>query len=160
MLTSGHQLLIDTGLSLCDNLLILVGSSDKENTVDNPFSYELRKEIINTIYPSIIVRPLPDIGVGNCFKWGDYVLENANKYLKSVDCIIYGKEEKHHTWFNDEIKKHIDMVEIDRSIINISATELREYLLRNEKEKWMANTSPSIHKYYEKLRNILLNINS
>ena len=61
-----YETIINKSLELCENTLILIGSSDKENTLMNPFSYEFREIIIKEIYgDKVIIRPLSDLGVGN-----------------------------------------------------------------------------------------------
>ena len=45
MLHKGHISLIDEASKLSDKVVVLVGSADKSNTIDNPFSFEERKEI-------------------------------------------------------------------------------------------------------------------
>ena len=79
----GHEFIIDKAVELCENVGILIGSSQESGTLKNPFTYETRERILKTIYGnSVEVRPLPDIGVGNNSKWGEYVLESYNREFK------------------------------------------------------------------------------
>lgn len=36
-LHKGHEYIIDKALDLCEEVLILIGSSDKSGTIENPF---------------------------------------------------------------------------------------------------------------------------
>ena len=46
----GHEKLIDTGLMLCDRLLILIGSAQECGTERNPFNIATRIKMLKTIY--------------------------------------------------------------------------------------------------------------
>ena len=98
----GHESIIEHALALCEEVLVFIGSSDKSGTKENPFPYELRYNMLHDIYKdSIHIYPLPDLGVGNVPKWGDYVIENAIKVLGKPDLIIYGEEPKLNTWYKN-----------------------------------------------------------
>jgi nicotinamide-nucleotide adenylyltransferase len=153
MLHKGHEYIIDRALELCDSVLVLIGSSDKSNTIDNPFDYELRKFMLEEVYKDKIkIAPLPDLGVGNVPAWGDYVLENALKLDGYPDCIIFGIEAKCDTWFNDNVKEKINFIKVDRQDIKINASTLRQYMYDNEYDKWKEFVNPVLYKYYSMLR--------
>ena len=46
----GHEKLVDTGLLLCDRLLILIGSAQEYGTERNPFNINTRTKILKEIY--------------------------------------------------------------------------------------------------------------
>lgn len=46
----GHEKLVDTGLLLCDRLLILIGSAQESGTERNPFNINTRTKILREIY--------------------------------------------------------------------------------------------------------------
>ena len=46
----GHERLVDTGLLLCDRLLILIGSAQECGTERNPFNINTRTKILKEIY--------------------------------------------------------------------------------------------------------------
>lgn len=149
----GHESLVNQALSVCDKVLILVGSSDKSKTKDNPFTYETREKLIKEIFQhKVIVAPLPDLGVGDVNAWGDYVLENAKKYIDSIDIIFLGKEPKHELWYSEEIRKNTRFISLDRADIPVSSTLVREAILNNDKEFFFKYTNPKIHKYFEELK--------
>lgn len=155
----GHELIIDTALKNCDKVLIFIGSSDKRDTFDNPFDYEFRKEIIETIYDSdkIIIAPLPDLGVGNVSLWGDYVIDNAKKIVGMPDVIIYGKEDKCESWYSNY--KELEYIRVDRNDINISSTKLKQIILDDDYDNYLKYVNEKIIKYYdvikEKLKKVI-----
>ena len=148
----GHELIIDTALNNCDKVLIFIGSSDKENTFDNPFNYEFRKEIIKKVYPNdnIIIAPLPDLGVGNVPLWGKYVIDNAIKIIGMPDCIIYGKEDKCETWYKNY--KNLKYIRVDRNDIDISSTKLKQIILNDDYDSYLKYVNPKINNYYKVIK--------
>lgn len=157
MLHKGHEDIINKALELADKVLVFIGSADKENVEDNPFSYEIRYKMLNEIYgDKIIIKPLNDLGVGNVFAWGDYVIKNAKEYIESVDLIVEGIEAKCELWFSDELKKEISFKKVDRNIIDVSATKLRDLMYNNDYNEWKKWVNPKLHKYYSMLRIYLM----
>ena len=153
LLHLGHEYIINKALEVCDEVLILIGSSDKSNTTENPYDYETRKSMLEVVYgDKIKIAPLTDLGVGNVPAWGEYVLENAEKINGFPDCIVYGIEAKCETWFSEEIKKKITFIKVDRGDIKIDASTLRSYMYDNEYDKWKKYVNPLLHKYYSMLR--------
>ena len=100
-LHAGHQQMIETALSLCDQVGIFVGSSQESGTQKNPFPYALRKRMLEKLFGDRVgVYPLPDIGVGNTAAWGDYVLENVmQRFGRMPDLLVSGKETRRLDWF-------------------------------------------------------------
>lgn len=155
----GHESLVEKAFKFCDTILIFIGSSDKKNTAENPFSYEIREKMIKEIYgDKVIVKPLPDLGVGDVPAWGDYVFKNAKKYIDPVDYIFFGNEVKHNLWYSEEHSKNTVFQVLDRSDIKISATEVRDAIIKDDREFFEKFTNPAIHKFYDELREILLKV--
>lgn len=46
----GHEFIIDKAVEFCDNVCVLVGSSQESGTLKNPFSYETRERLLKKIY--------------------------------------------------------------------------------------------------------------
>ena len=154
----GHEAIINKALELSNKLIIFIGSSDKKNEIDNPFSYEFRKSMIELIYQDEIekgiikIYPLKDIGVGNVFAWGDYVINEALKYTPKIDLFVSGIEAKIDLWFKEEYKNNIDFVKLSREDILISATKLREYIYNNEYDEFKKYVNKKLHNYYSLIR--------
>lgn len=153
MLHKGHEYIIEKAIDLCDEVLVLIGSSDKSKTIENPFDYQTREVMLKTVYgDKIKVAPLPDLGVGNVPAWGEYVLENAIKLNGFPNCIIYGDESKCDTWFDSNLKEKIAFIKVSRDDIKINASILRQYMYDNEYNKWKEFINPLLYKYYSTLR--------
>ena len=154
---NGHKYMIDKALDICETVGIFIGSSQESGTRKNPFDYETRKNILKAVYgESLKIYPLPDIGVGNNSKWGDYVLENAEKCFNTVpDLLISGKEERRIDWFDSVMGLLISELYVPK-IIDISATRMREMLVLNEKETWKEYTDERLWNDFDKLRGIVL----
>ena len=154
---NGHKYMIDKALELCDTVGIFIGSSQESGTSKNPFDYETRKMIIETVYKdSACIYPLPDIGVGNNSKWGDYILDNAKKrFNASPDLLISGKEARRIDWFDS-----IDGILISElyvpKIIDISASRMREMFINNDYENWKRFSDEKLWRYFDDLRKTVL----
>lgn len=126
----GHQLLIEATLQENSSSLILIGSINKTDS-QNPYSYDLRKQLIEEIYEEqISIWALPDFP--SDVQWKNYILS----YIP--------KETKHITLYCGDIKNDsavisllslqstlpfkIKVQEIPRSIIPVSATQVRKWI--------------------------------
>lgn len=162
----GHEEMIETGLRLCDRLLVLVGSAQEFNTIRNPFSISTRMEMIKEVYGDrVIVKPITDMSADPendiTPDWGRFVLNVVDNYIyKMPDIMIYGNDEARSKWFDPEDIKGITEVIISRSKIKISATEIRTMLLHDDRRTWMQYTNSRLHKHYDRLRNELLAVES
>lgn len=56
----GHQEVIERALSLSERVLVLVGGEGKARSTRNPFTYLERRNMIKTVFPSVIVRGVKD----------------------------------------------------------------------------------------------------
>lgn len=164
---NGHEKIINIGRSLCEKLLIFVGSAGEKPSSRNPYDYEYRKKLIEMIYKedikkgNVIINPLNDLENKDDLspKWGEYVLNNATQILgKGPECIIYGKDKDIFKCFDKNTVKNITEVLVDRNCFNISATKMRNYLLNDEKDEWKKYANEAIYSEYQNLKNILENI--
>lgn len=157
----GHEHMINTALRLCDRVLIFVGSSQETGSNPrNPYNVATRIEMIQEIYETnVIVRALPDMTDEDDINpaWGRYVLRNVQQAVyKLPEIMVYCNDEARSGWFDPEDIKGITEVIVSRAHIPISATRLREYLKFNERDLWMKNVNPRLHKHYDRLRAELL----
>ncbi len=85
----GHEKLVETGLMLCDRLLIFIGSSQEDGTERNPFNITTREKMLKEIYgdsDNIMIYGLPDLTDENDIRpeWGSYLLKKSTStYIKS-----------------------------------------------------------------------------
>ena len=157
----GHKSLADLALTMCDRLLILVGSSQECGTLRNPFTIETRINMIKEIYPNenVIVHGLPDLTNENDItpEWGRYLLDKVHDSIgKNPDVMIYGNDESRSGWFAPEDIKDVLEIIVPRSEIPISATELRQLMIDNNYDKWCDYHSWELYRYYYDLRDELM----
>lgn len=160
----GHERLVDTGLMLCDRLLILIGSSQECGTERNPLNINTRTKMLKMIYgdnPNIMIYGLPDLSNENDVRpeWGKYLLENADRYIfKNPEIMIYGNDESRTAWFDKKDLKNTTELIINRSELPISATMLRQYMVEDNRKAWMQHVNPKLHKMYDELRSELMTV--
>ena len=160
----GHQSLVDAGLQLCDRVLILIGSAQESGTERNPYNISTRIDVIRSVYADnsrVSVYALPDLANENDIteEWGRYVLGQVDRYLyKAPELMIYGNDEARSRWFNvNDIKDSAEFI-IPRSRLPISATMLREMMVKDERREWMKWVNPKLHKMYDRLRAELMEV--
>lgn len=160
----GHEKLVETGLLLCDRLLILVGSSQECGTERNPLNINTRTKMLKAVYgydPNIMIYGLPDLTNENDIRpeWGRYLLANADRYIyKNPELMIYGNDESRSAWFAKEDLKYTTELIINRSELPISATMLRELMVKDDRKGWMALVNPRLHKMYDEIRRELMSV--
>ena len=159
----GHQKLVETGLMLCDRLLILIGSSQECGTERNPLNIQTRVEMIRSVYPTerVMVYGLADLTDETDIRpeWGRYVLENTDRYIyKAPEIMIYGNDEARSRWFDIDDIKHTSELIVNRAELPVSATMLRELMVRDERREWMKWVDPKLHKFYDRLRNEMMTV--
>lgn len=163
-LHKGHEKLIETGLMLCDRLLIFIGSSQECGTERNPLNINTRTKMLRMIYgdnPNIMIYGLPDLTNENDIRpeWGRYLLDNADRYIyKNPEIMIYGNDESRSAWFAKEDLKNTTELIINRSELPISATMLRQYMVDDNRKAWMALVNPKLHKMYDEIRAELMTV--
>lgn len=160
----GHEKLVETGLLLCDRLLILVGSAQECGTERNPLNVITRVDVIREIYEGnsgIMVYGLPDMTNENdiCPEWGRYLLQNVDRYIyKNPDVMIYGNDESRSGWFDKKDLKNTTELIINREELPISATMLRKLMVFDQRKEWMQYVNPKLHKRYDDLRRELMSV--
>lgn len=159
----GHKSLVENAYKLCDRVLILVGSSQEFGTLRNPYPTSTRIDVIREIYgrdnDNLIVKELPDLTNENDITpdWGKYVLKNVRTHIrKAPSLMVYGNDEFRSKWFAPEDIMDTAELVIPRSRIPISATLLRESLLKDDFEYWARFVDEKTHKMYDRLRRELL----
>ena len=163
-LHKGHEKLIETGLLLCDRLLILIGSAQECFTERNPYNLTTREAMLREIYgdnPNIMIYGISDMTNENdiCTEWGKYLLAHADKYIyKNPDVMIYGNDESRSRWFDVKDLKNTTELILNRFEMPISATHLRQLMLNDNRKEWMELVNPKLHKMYDRLRTELLTV--
>ena len=153
----GHEQMIETAEALCDRVGIFIGSSQESGTAKNPFPYALRRQMLTNLYGDRVeIYPLPDIGVGNVAAWGDYVLENVRaRFGRLPDLLVSGKEARRLDWFDSVAGVRIAELYIPKTI-DVSASQMRALLSRDDRAQWERYVNPKIHSLYPMLRELVL----
>ena len=154
----GHESIIRNMLEYCEKIIITIGSAQASGTELNPFRYEYRRLMIQKVFPEyfdrIIIVGIKDReNPSDDESWGEYLLNTIYQNLNVRPDVIYqGAEDKHTHWF-DSIDIHI--VNIDRELLKVSATEIREVILDNNFDCFKTFMPEALHSEFENLRNIL-----
>lgn len=160
----GHESLVETGLKLCDRVLILIGSAQECGTERNPYNINTRTKMLKSIYgdnASVMIYGLSDMTNENdiCPEWGRYLLDNVDRYIyKAPELMIYGNDESRSRWFSPEDIKDTSEFIVNRGRIPISATMVREAMVFNKRKEWMDMVNPKLHKMYNELRDELMTV--
>ena len=153
----GHVEMIEKAAELCLKVGIFVGSSQESRTEKNPFSYEEREKMLKMIFgESVFVFPLPDIGVGNNCKWGEYVMKNVKEKFGTLpDLSVSGKEDRRTSWLDFPEGEGVAELFVPKTI-DISATEMREFLISDDRENWKKYTDEKLYPMYDDMRKTVL----
>lgn len=92
----GHQAVIDRALSFSKKVLILVGSANASRSPRNPFTVGERMELINSVYPDVLVGSLDDYTY-NDTAWA----VNVRKQVKNAVDLIYNTDNFHPIGMED-----------------------------------------------------------
>lgn len=151
----GHIEVAKEALRHCEHLIIAIGSAQESGTKKNPFSYETRRELLYLALWSentrITIIPINDRAqIVDDGSWGKYLIKEVTEQTGMTPTINFsGEEEIRSHWF-DEVD--IDEVEINRNIVPISATKIREALLNGKQQDFMNMMPEALWSQYEYLR--------
>lgn len=156
-LHTGHEEMIHKAIALCDRVGLFVGSSQESGTLQNPFSYELRREMLTDVFGrEVSIFPLPDIGVGNNAGWGAYVLgQAAARFGTLPDLVVSGKEERRLDWFDSIAGNGISELYVPKTT-HMSASQMRRFFAEDDYGQWKSYTNPRLWPRYRQLREIAL----
>lgn len=142
---NGHLETVKKILEENDRALIVVGSSNKDHMVRNPFSIRMRVSIVQ----ATLLEGLPeDYSRCKIMTLADWSMESATEYAEewgkffyyNVVNSIYTKTFKLYynddisivkRWFNDELASRVEIHQLPR-INDISSTKIRDILKKYE----------------------------
>lgn len=152
----GHYNILKRALEECTIVVVLLGSAQESRLPHNPFSAEERQELIEACFPddrarlvfiSINDRPT----VANDKSWGEYLFD-LMKDCRVVPEVVYeGKELVRKDWYDT---LDVDIIQLSRKTLPISATQLRKMILAGD-NNWRHYCPKGAEPYYEKLKEIL-----
>ena len=138
-LHKAHMFVIEKALKECDKVVIMLGSSNKENMPRNPFNFRL-------------IYQFPDWSEENLITddavWGHYLYYNIVSRINQKSFTLYYSDNpeivKH--WFDDEVKNYISFCFLDRQKVfeGLSSTKIRQALLNftDEDKKYLYKFLP------------------
>ena len=130
-------------LKECDEITIAIGSSQEKNTLENPFSYNERKRMIelalkNNKIKKYKIYSVPDLY--NDKKWVGYIRKN----LPSYEFVYSG-----NPWTLRCFKKHDSKVKKINLIKGVSSTAIRNMMIKNK--NWKKMVPKEIAEYIKKI---------
>lgn len=157
----GHESIIRKMLDDCEKVLIVIGSAQEVGTRQNPFSYEYRRLMIQKVFPEyfnkIIIYGVTDRkDPSEDSSWGDYLINTIYNNTGLMPDVIYqGIEDKHDHWFDSF---NIDIVNIDRTLLDVSATKIRKAIIGNNFDYYKEFMPEALHSHFKWLREELENV--
>lgn len=123
-------MLIEASLKENPATLVLIGSSNKTDS-QNPYNYELRKKILESeVSEKIMIWALPDFP--SDIQWIEWILQYIPENVQVVNIYCGDKNNdsaiKSLSKYKNILSFTINIVEIPRSIIKISATQIRKWI--------------------------------
>lgn len=143
---NAHLLDIKKILKEADEVIIAIGSSQENNTLENPFSYDERKEMITHVLKKHKIKkykiyPVPDLY--NDKKWVEYIENN----LPAFDIAYSGNE-----WTLKCVKKHNHKVKKLKLIKGINSTAIRNMIIKNK--DWQKLVPKEVEDYIKKINGV------
>ena len=143
---NAHLIDIKKVLEEVDEVIIAIGSSQEKKTLDNPFSYKERRQmIVNTLKNNKIkkykIYPVPDLY--NDKKWVDYIKKNLPKY----DFVYSGNQ-----WTLRCFKRHDSKVRKIKLIRGISSTIIRDKIIKSK--DWQKMVPKEIGVYINRIKGV------
>lgn len=176
-LHKAHLFVIEKALKECDKLVIMLGSSNKENMPRNPFNFRLRKELLSESLSNehdmtkIQIYQFPDWSEENLITddavWGHYLYYNIVSRINQKNFTLYYSDNPDivKNWFDDEVKHFISFCFLDRQKVfeGLSSTKIRQALLdfTPEAKKYLYKFLPeAVFERVEELREILIKVHT
>ena len=143
---NAHLLDIKKIIKEVDEVIIGIGSSQEKNTLDNPFRYNERKQmIVNVLGKNKIndykIYPVPDLY--NDKKWVRYIKNN----LPSYDAVYSG-----NYWTLKCFKKFDSRVKKIGLIKGISSTKIRNLMIKDK--NWKKLVPEEVADYIDKIKGV------
>ena len=157
----GHLSVVIEALNHCDKLIIAVGSAQESGTEKNPFDFELRKELIRRSLwgkgeRCVIIGINDRTEVKDDEGWGEYLIKEVKRQTGLTPTINFeGHEEVRSHWFDTV---NIERYEISRGIIPISATAVRDALIKDDYEAFVSMTHTGLWRHFDRLQRRLLRV--
>ena len=143
---NAHLLDVKKVLKDADEIIIAIGSSQEKNTLENPFSYNERKKMIEKVFKSNRIKnykiyPVPDLY--NDKKWVECIKNNLPEY----DFVYSGNQ-----WTLKCFKKFDSKVKKLKLVKGVSSTKIRGMMVKNK--NWKKLVPKEIADYIVKVKGV------
>lgn len=145
----GHVKIIQSMVADGFNPIIVVGSAQEVKSSKNPLDASLRMELIHDLMKFIKpneyhVLALDNISVDS--DWCSYVMNNVKFITGHTPHLFYGGDDVALKFFSEA---GVTCKKIDREALEISGTEVRNYIRREDPQWKVFVPSPIQHKIYK-----------
>ena len=160
----GHARVVERARELADNVLILVGSSNRSRSMRNPWTFKERREMIRNTYPGddLTIAPLDDV-MYNDERWCEHVqsvvqenlLEIANRGapglslsgMRDIKFALIGCEKDGTSYY---LKKFPTWDSESVHFLNpINATDVRHAFFKGNVEDWTTAVPLAVKEYLD-----------
>jgi hypothetical protein len=165
-----HEFMINTGLNMADRVIVFIGEPNKNRSMNDPFTWSERKELIELIYEKevdngrLVVYPLTSLQELdlNLNDWCKFACDSA-KFVTGIkpDLIIEGPDKRAMQFFNLGDMDYISELVISEGIVEngeylkFRGTDIRRHLLYGEFDIWKQYVNPKLHNKFSELRSII-----
>ncbi len=137
-----HMRILDESLKYNNKTILFLGSANIKDD-RNPYSFEKRKEFINLLYfdnKDLFIEDLNDLE--NDKEWIESIQNKLLKYIGINETIIFYGWDLKNDYAIQVIKRYEDLLwykniffkEISRKELDISSTQVREIIKKQDKE--------------------------
>lgn len=147
----GHKKLIDRMLEECEEIIVLLGSVQEQGTDRNPYTYTLRKQMIQTVYSgNSRITVLGMFDINNPTQWADFVLDFLKESLpdKPVPDAYYAGSEYDAQWFRGAVKNIIIENRVDYNFPYVSGSMVRD-MIKIGDARWKDFVPKAVHEIIE-----------
>ena len=145
----GHVKIIQSIVGDGYNPIIVVGSAQEVKSFKNPLDAKLRMELIHDLMKYIKPNDYHVLGLDNITvdsDWSSYVMNNVKFITGHTPKLFYGGDDVALKFFKEA---GIECKKIDREALEISGTQVREFI-RQEDPQWKVFVpQPIQHKIYK-----------
>lgn len=161
-LHAAHMYLIKQALAECEHVHIVLGSSNKNGMLRNPFTLEFRETVLKEALEEdgcgkddldrITMSELPDWSYENdrneTHEWGRYFYYNVVSRIQHKRFAMYFSDDPAiiRSWFPEDIADRIALRLFDRSNTydGLSATRIRQAIADNDKNYLAKYCPPAV----------------
>lgn len=144
-----HMFLIETALAECKEVYVVLGSSNKQDMLRNPFTLDFRRRMLEealkdaghtNLDERLHIFELADWSFENDVAdpeiWGRYLYYNVVSRIEQKRFAIYYSDDSAiiESWFSSEVRPYVTLRLFNRSKTyeGLSATKVRDAIIRRD----------------------------